>query len=69
MHLTRKELFDNIALNGEKNALDSYFIDGNTVEFEDGTVFNTKDELKEYLNERKEQVKNDIAGLNPDDFK
>ena len=69
MHLTRKELFDNIALKGEENALDSIFIDGNAVEFEDGTVFNTIDELKEYLNERKEQVKNDITGLNPDDFK
>ena len=68
MQVTENEVFDNIVLNGIENALDSYFIDGNIVKFEDGSVFKTKEELRNYYNDRDEYVQSIIEQLKPDDF-
>ena len=68
MIVERKVFFDTIALKGLKTTVDYYFADENIVEFDDGLVFNSKDELMEYLNERKEHVEHIIEKTKTDIF-
>ena len=42
--------------------------DGNIVEFDDGTTFETAEELRNYYNEKKNHIEDEIGRLRPEDF-
>jgi len=73
MKTSKKEFFDYVTLNGLENALSFFFCsendNDNIVEFEDGTTYETVEELRNYINENKKHVQDVIEGLKPEDFK
>ena len=73
MRTSRKEFFDYVALNGLENALSFFFSsennDDNIVEFDDGTTYETVEELRNYYNEKENHMQEVIEGLRPEIFK
>lgn len=72
MKASKKEFSDYVALNGLENALSFFFSseinDDNIVEFDDGTTYETVEELRNHINEKKIFTQDIIGRLRPEDF-
>jgi hypothetical protein len=68
MEVTRKEFFDYVVLNDLEKALDHFFSLDNILVFDDGKIFETEEEFREYYNEKERNSWDIIKGLKPDNF-
>jgi len=68
MEVTRKEFFDYVVLNDLEKALDHFFSLDNILVFDDGKIFETEEEFREYYNEKERNSWDIINGLKPDNF-
>ena len=69
IHVTKMEFADYVALYGLENAINHYFSLASTIEFDDGSVYTTKEDLSNFYAERQELVKDRINRIDPNKFK